>query len=535
MRHHLVAAAPAVAGARAGRALLRLVLLVFLLAGVAWIARDLATRYFLDRGGSILRANLAREKDARRALEWLRLAEYTDPKNPLLHLYMGLYHTKVGDGRAAEAEFRQFGDLAEKDLGYFIRVLYATREAPGASAPASATASVGAIVVSTSTRPPPLPNVELEANDVSPPTAVLFAWMGIQRMDRELTKRALERAAPLEGRSYQFHFARAVWAFRTGERRQALEELERAFALRDGDKSDGSLGVGLLPFAFWLERHDGDIAPQVGPWIGQLVTQPDAANALTAEMLAAMAVMGQHRQEYRRSIQWAELARKRYAVELERLGLVEHVDRMVWPLSYSTFVAQASRKYHVDPLLVFSVIREESHFNSSANSRVSARGLMQLMPKTAAWIAQMMKWSGYNDELLQNPSDNIEFGTYYLAYLRQALGGGEDALPWVLAAYNGGIGNVKKWLALKETSGGPDVEAIAFKETRDYIMKVTGSLKQYRRLYGSRLAELDLPAETVTATDAALAGAALPEADAAGASPAPGASPRPKKSPRKKR
>lgn len=488
---------PGVPNARAGRALLRLVLLLFFLGGAAWVAKDFATRYFLDRGGAILRANLAREKDARRALEWLRLAEYTDPKNPLLHLYMGLYHTKVGDAKSAEASFRSFGDLAEKDLGYFFRVLYAARDGAlgSQSAPATATASVGAIVVSTSTRPPPLPGIDLEGNEVSPPTAVLFAWMGIHRMDKDLANRALERAASLDGRSFQLHFARAVWAFRTGERRKAVDELERAFAVRDGDKSDGVMGVGLVPFSFWLDRHDGEITPQVGPWIGQLVTHPEATNTLTCEMLAAMAVMAQHRSEHKRSIQWADLARKRYAGELTRLGLTEHVERMVWPLAYASLVARSARKYHVDPLLVFSVIREESHFNPTASSRVSARGLMQLMPKTAAWIASLMKWQMYNDELLSNPSDNIEFGTYYLAYLKQALGGGEDALPWVLAAYNGGIGNVKRWLSLKETSAGPDLEAIEFKETRDYIAKVTGSLKNYQRLYGSRLAEFDLPQE----------------------------------------
>ena len=126
---------------RAGGILLRLVVLGCLAAALLWVARDLATRYFLDRGGRILRANLAREKDARPALEWLRLAEYTDPRNPMLHLYMGLYHTKSGDARAAERSFRQFGDLAEKDLGYFLRVLYAPcyirqGETPPESAPA---------------------------------------------------------------------------------------------------------------------------------------------------------------------------------------------------------------------------------------------------------------------------------------------------------------------------------------------------------------------------------------------------------------
>lgn len=524
--------------ARAGRTLLRLVVLAFVLGGMAWVARSAATWYFLDRGGAILRANMAREKDARRALEWLRLAEYTDPRNPLLHLYMGLYHTKMNDGRSAEKSFRQFGDLADKDLGYFFRVFYATRETPAAGATATATASVGAIAVSTSTRPPPLPTIDLEQNEVSPPTALLFAWMAIHRMDKDLAKRALDRARPLEGRAFQYHFARAVWAFRTGERRQAVEELDHAFSLRDGDKSDGALGVGLIPFAFHLDRHEGDITPQVGPWIGQITTSPDATNNLTAEMLAATAVLAQHRGEHRRSIQWAELARKRYAGEIARLGLTEHVEAMVWPLAYSSLVARSARKYHVDPLLVFSVIREESHFNPGASSRVSARGLMQLMPKTAAWIAQMMKWGMYNDELLSNPSDNIEFGTYYLAYLKQSLGGGEDALPWVLAAYNGGIGNVKRWLSLKQTSKGPDTDAIEFKETRDYIMKVTSSLKNYRRLYSDHLAELDLPQESVAATDAALAGAAGSGADVPDdPSPAPGGSPasRPPRKPSRKR
>jgi soluble lytic murein transglycosylase len=136
---------------------------------------------------------------------------------------------------------------------------------------------------------------------------------------------------------------------------------------------------------------------------------------------------------------------------------------------------------------VMAVIRSESVFNANATSHVGARGLMQLMPRTAAWIAQMLRWANFSQEILANPSDNIEFGCYYLAYLRDSLGATDEALPWVLAAYNGGIGNVKRWMEMKATvNGQPDLEAIEFKETRDYIRKVTEAHRIYESLYGEQ-------------------------------------------------
>jgi soluble lytic murein transglycosylase len=275
----------------------------------------------------------------------------------------------------------------------------------------------------------------------------------------------------------------------------------------------------------------------VGPWLGHILTHPDAINHMTAQLLAAMAVVARFRSEYRRSIHWADLARRRYAAETQRLGLANQIDRCLYPLNYFHLISQAASRHGVDPLLVASVIREESHFDAQAVSPAGARGLMQIMPKTGAWIASQLKWAGFSEDVLANPSDSIEFGAYYLSHLMGILGRSPGALPWVLAAYNGGIGNVKRWMDLRENAAGePNIDAIEFKETRDYIMKVRGTYEAYRRLYrpGASGAAADGAADADDEGPGPEAAGAASPAHAASAAtgrgpgpgPAPGAAPR---------
>jgi soluble lytic murein transglycosylase len=107
---------------------------------------------------------------------------------------------------------------------------------------------------------------------------------------------------------------------------------------------------------------------------------------------------------------------------------------------------------------------------------------MQIMPQTAEWIAEQVKFIGFTPEDLLDPETNIRFGTWYLASLREEF---DDNEVLMLAAYNAGRGNVKSWMkAYNWTMDFNDIEQIPYKETREYVAKVLKSKQQYRKLYG---------------------------------------------------
>lgn len=111
-------------------------------------------------------------------------------------------------------------------------------------------------------------------------------------------------------------------------------------------------------------------------------------------------------------------------------------------------ISDYAKKHQVQPELLKAIIRQESNFNASAISPKGARGLMQVMPATAA------SYGRYN---LMLPRDNIEVGTRHLSYLLKRY----DQLPLVLAAYNAGEGNVDKYKGIPP-----------FAETQNYVLNV---------------------------------------------------------------
>lgn len=127
-------------------------------------------------------------------------------------------------------------------------------------------------------------------------------------------------------------------------------------------------------------------------------------------------------------------------------------------------IKEAANKYGVEEELIKAVIKQESGFNQNAVSKAGAIGLMQLMPKTA-------------DSLGVNPYDaleNIDGGTKYLRGLLNSFSGNKAL---ALAAYNGGIGRMKKL-------GVDTVEEISKmpSETRNYVNKVLKNYEQYKKL-----------------------------------------------------
>lgn len=117
--------------------------------------------------------------------------------------------------------------------------------------------------------------------------------------------------------------------------------------------------------------------------------------------------------------------------------------RYIYPLRYEESIVRYSVEHGVDPYLVISVIKVESNFSPKVVSKQGAIGLMQLMPKTALWAAEKMEIKNIKVEDLQNPDLNIRIGAWYLASLLDEFNGN---ITLALAAYNGGRGNVAKWI-----------------------------------------------------------------------------------------
>lgn len=150
------------------------------------------------------------------------------------------------------------------------------------------------------------------------------------------------------------------------------------------------------------------------------------------------------------------------------------VGRFFYPFHYQSDIEKQAKSFGLDPLFVAAVIRQESGFRPNAKSGVGAVGLMQLMPTTAKWAAGSMGMKGFQLAQLEDPAINIRIGCWYLNYLFQKF---RDPAK-VLAAYNGGEGNLHYWGTLKG-----EQLAWAYPETQTYVAQCLRAYKRYQDLY----------------------------------------------------
>ena len=156
--------------------------------------------------------------------------------------------------------------------------------------------------------------------------------------------------------------------------------------------------------------------------------------------------------------------------------------RLSYPTPYSVTVEAAAAEFDVDPLLIWAIMRQESRFDQEALSYVGARGLMQVMPPTQAWIAEQL-----GEEISPGdaftPGASIRMGAWFLRFLLDYY---EGDLELVIAAYNGGAGSVDSWQANPLVSDRDDLlRWIGYGETREYLARVSLNYGVYQALYGS--------------------------------------------------
>lgn len=157
-------------------------------------------------------------------------------------------------------------------------------------------------------------------------------------------------------------------------------------------------------------------------------------------------------------------------------------ERVRYPRGFAELVNAAATQQQLDPWLVAALIRQESLYNPQARSGSDARGLMQLLPSTAAHWAPAAGLSPASLDLY-DPGVSVRIGTTYL----KGLFGMFDGDPFkAVAAYNGGEHAVAAWIAQYPGDDDQWVENIGFRETRDYVKKVIGGMREYQLLYGTR-------------------------------------------------
>lgn len=148
---------------------------------------------------------------------------------------------------------------------------------------------------------------------------------------------------------------------------------------------------------------------------------------------------------------------------------------------YSDLIIPAANENNLDPLVVLSVVRLESVFESEIVSSWGAVGLMQITPDTGAEINTDLNWpANYTKNDLYRPMVNVKFGAHYLTKWYSYF---DNNMYIALASYNGGIGNALTWYDLSGDDPDLFLEIIRASETRDYIRYITEYHEIYKNIY----------------------------------------------------
>lgn len=163
---------------------------------------------------------------------------------------------------------------------------------------------------------------------------------------------------------------------------------------------------------------------------------------------------------------------------------------LLFPTMFHELGRKEAARYGLSPAWPLSIIRQESRFKPDATSWSNAKGLMQIIPTTGRWIAQKLGVRPFYTNSLYQPRRNINFGTWYFSHLMDTFEGNE---VYSVGAYNGGPGNMRKWLDKYQTDDiDIFIESIPRDETRGYIKKVLLNYYVYNSMiHENRIAELN--------------------------------------------
>jgi soluble lytic murein transglycosylase len=187
------------------------------------------------------------------------------------------------------------------------------------------------------------------------------------------------------------------------------------------------------------------------------------------EQLLAAAELARRAEVYDRTINTADRTAHVHNFQMRFLAPFRDVFR------------EHARAFDLEEAWVLGITRQESRFIADAKSSAGARGLMQLMPATAKWIAGKIGMPYSLDRVIEVDT-NVTLGTRYLKYVLEDLGHPVLAS----AAYNAGPGRARRWRDIKPLEGAIYAETIPFNETRDYVKKVMANTLYYSALTGGK-------------------------------------------------
>ena len=181
----------------------------------------------------------------------------------------------------------------------------------------------------------------------------------------------------------------------------------------------------------------------------------------------------------------ADLAYRVGALLERKHGL--RLDAAIYPMPHW----EPEDGFKVDRSLIYAFIRQESRFRPNAQSRAGARGVMQLMPATAGYMAGK-RLRGNDRQRLFDPAYNMSLGQKYIRHLLNDPNIGGN-LFYTLAAYNAGPGNLQKWRSKVDYDGDPllFIESLPSRETRLYMEHVLSNLWIYRTRMGQPAPTMD--------------------------------------------
>ncbi|MEO7050493.1 MAG: transglycosylase SLT domain-containing protein [Rhodanobacter sp.] len=285
---------------------------------------------------------------------------------------------------------------------------------------------------------------------------------------------------------WQYFRGRALAA--TGNADQARQQFE---SLAGQATFFGFLAADQLqqPYAICPLQLDGDAQREQ-----QLLTQPGLQRAFE---LFAVDLPKLARREWTQALQGADAVTLRIAADLaNRRGWYDRavftlnsgealrLYQLRFPLASQDGLVPQAEQAGIPPAWAYAILRAESAWMTDARSGADARGLMQLLPSTAALVAKRngLNWAGTAS--LYDPTVNIALGTRYLAQMAQRFNGS----TWLAsAAYNAGPNRVDQWLTARSALA-PElfVATIPYKETREYVARVMAFSVIYDwRLHGA--------------------------------------------------
>ena len=181
-------------------------------------------------------------------------------------------------------------------------------------------------------------------------------------------------------------------------------------------------------------------------------------------------------------------------VDIALTGKAKYLEAGLYPLPDY----EPASGFAVDRAVLYGLMRQESKFKLEATSRVGATGLMQLMPRTASYVAKdpsLRTRSGRKK--LYDPAINLDIGQDYVSHLIATSANGD--LFDMAVAYNGGPGNLRRWK--RETNIEDQllyIESIPNPESRDFVEKVLTNIWVYRARLGQPAPSRDMVASGKT-------------------------------------